>query len=446
MKILAVTTDKNGFKRKIGAFVVDEEVRGAQSVEIGREPSVDSFLGFGVALTGSSCYLLNRAEKSARDRVLGDTFGKDGLNLSVARVSVGSSDYSAELYCYEDKYGNFSIDKDREYVLPTLKEALKANRDLKFFSAPWSPPGRMKTGGSMCGGFMREKYLEEFAEYYCKFLAAYKNEGIDIFALTAQNEPETDQLGKMPACLLSPELEAKFVLILREKMRQYGLGAEIWLCDHSFSYVDRVLWQLKEFPELKNAVSGAAFHYYGGGADLTDVLRAKYPGFAWHFTEGGPRLYENYDTDWCKWGVTICHALNHGTKSFTGWNLLLDETGAPNIGPFFCGGLITLNSQSGELSYSGQYRALAHFAPVIDRGNSIYPCKVHDVGAIETSRYPALELPCAATVSVNQKSGAVALFYVNPTKVKKQVTFDLRGNTVYFEALPDSLTTVRIEE
>ena len=193
-------------------------------------------------------------------------------------------------------------------------------------------------------------------------------------------------------------------------------------------------------------MSGAACHYYGGGADLTDVLRAKYPGLAWHFTEGGPRLYENYDTDWCKWGVTICHALNHGAKSFTGWNLLLDETGAPNIGPFFCGGLITLNSQSGELSYSGQYRALARFAPVIDRGKSIYPCKVHDAGAIETSRYPALELPCAATASVNQKSGAVALFYVNPTKVKKQVTFDLRGNTVYFEALPDSLTTVRIEE
>ncbi len=445
MKIRAVTTDKNGFKRKIGAFVVEEEIRGAQSVEIGREPSVESFLGFGVALTGSSCYLLNGAEKATRDKVLGDVFGKDGLNLSLARVSVGSSDYSAELYCYEDKNGNFSIDKDREYVLPTLKEALKANRDLKFFSAPWSPPGRMKTGGSMCGGFMREKYLEEFAGYYCKFLAAYKKEGIDIFALTAQNEPETEQLGKMPACLFSPELEAKFALILREKMRQFGLDAEIWLCDHCFLYVSRVLWQLKEFPGLENAVNGAAFHYYGGGADLTDALRKEYPKLAWHFTEGGPRLYENYDTDWCKWGVTICHALNHGAKSFTGWNLLLDETGAPNIGPFFCGGLITLNSQSGEFSYSGQYRAFAHFAPAIARGDNVYPCEVRDSGAIDTCCYPASELACAATAAIDQ-NGALALFYVNSTKVKKQVTFDWRENTVYFEALPDSLTTVTIGE
>lgn len=443
MNIQAITTDKYGFKRKVRAFVVSEKIGGAQRVEIENEPSVEKFLGFGVALTASSCYLLNGAEKATRDKVLGDTFGKDGLNLSIARVTVGASDYSPDLYCYEDKDGNFSIEKDKEYVLPMLKEALKANNDLKFFCAPWSPPGRMKTGGSMCGGFMREKFLEEFSEYYCKFLAAYKNEGIDIFALTAQNEPETEQQEKMPACLFSPELEAKFVLILHEKLKKYGLNPEIWLCDHCFSYVRRVLWQLEEYPELKKVASGAAFHYYGGGADLMDDLRRKYPNFGWHFTEGGPRLYENYDTDWCKWGVTICHALNHGARSFTGWNLLLDETGAPNIGPFFCGGLLTLNSQNGELSYSGQYRALSHFSPVILRDSTVYPCKVYDSGAIDTCCYPASELSCVATAAID-KEGAFSLFYVNPAKSKKQIVFKYGENTVYFEALPDSLTTLTI--
>ena len=444
MKIEAVTTDKFGFKRKIRAFEVGEDVIGAQSIVIGGEPCTESFLGFGVALTGSSCYLLSRAEKATRERVLAETFGKGGLNLSLARVSVGASDYSPELYCYEDKEGNFSVEKDKEYVLPALKEALRVNRGLKFFCAPWSPPGRMKTGGAMCGGFMREKFLEEYAAYYCNFLAAYKKEGIDIFALTAQNEPETDQSGRMPACLFSPELEAKFVLILREKMKEYGLNPEIWLCDHNFSYIGRVLWQLREFPELQNAVNGAAFHYYGGGADLTDVLREKYPKLVWHFTEGGPRLYDNYDTDWCKWGVTICRALNHGAKSFTGWNLLLDETGAPNIGPFFCGGLLTLNSQSGELSYSGQYRALAHFSPAITRGAKVFPCKVRDFAAMETSAYPAAELACEATAVIDEK-GAFHLFYANPTKNKKQIVFKRANKAFYFEAMPDSLTSFTVE-
>lgn len=210
-----------------------------------------------------------------------------------------------------------------------LREALKTNENLKFFCAPWSPPGRMKTGGSMCGGFMREGFLEEYAAYYCDFLAAYRREGIDIFALTAQNEPETDQIGKMPACLFSPELEAKFIFLLRKNLRERGLNPEIWLCDHNFIYVKRVLWQLKEYPELLSAVNGAAFHYYAGGAEQTEAIRADYPQLGLHFTEGGPGLHNNYAADYCKWGATVCRALNHGFRSFTGWNLLLDESGAP---------------------------------------------------------------------------------------------------------------------
>ena len=49
-------------------------------------------------------------------------------------------------------------------------------------------------------------------------------------------------------------------------------------------------------------------------------------------------------------------------SGFTGWNLMLDETGGPNVGPFLgiCGGLITRDSRNGELTYSGQYKAFSH--------------------------------------------------------------------------------------
>src|SRR5204862_6752062 len=40
----------------------------------------------------------------------------------------------------------------------------------------------------------------------------------------------------------------------------------------------------------------------------------------------------------------------------------------PNIGPFNCGGLMTINSTSKEISYSGQYWAFAHYSRVIRRG------------------------------------------------------------------------------
>ena len=114
MKIRAVTTDKYGFKREIGATEIFEEIYGAQRVEASDKPVTESFLGFGIALTGSSCSLLQKMDAAARAEVLSKAFGEEGLNLSLARISVGSSDYSPELYCCEDAEGNFTIDKDKE--------------------------------------------------------------------------------------------------------------------------------------------------------------------------------------------------------------------------------------------------------------------------------------------------------------------------------------------
>ena len=46
---------------------------------------------------------------------------------------------------------------------------------------------------------------------------------------------------------------------------------------------------------------------------------------------------------------------------------VLDETGSPNIGPFHCGGLVTQNSKTGEITRSGQYWAFAHYSKLIQR-------------------------------------------------------------------------------
>ena len=45
MKIRAVTTDKYGFKREIGATEIFEEIYGAQRVEASDKPVTESFLG-----------------------------------------------------------------------------------------------------------------------------------------------------------------------------------------------------------------------------------------------------------------------------------------------------------------------------------------------------------------------------------------------------------------
>lgn len=404
------------------------------------------FWGFGVAITGASCYNLAKMTPENRRAFLEDIYGKKGLGLSVARISMGASDYSAELYTYDDVDGDtalahFSIERDLEYIIPMIKEILEINPDLKIYASPWTPPGWMKTSGSTCGGHMRDSFVECYAEYFVKFIKAYKEHGIEIIGITPQNEPETQQFGKMPACIWNPETEVHFVSALRKKLDENGLDTEIWICDHSFGYCYRVDWQMKTFENMKNEINGFAFHYYDGGIEETTYLADEYPDLKLHFTEGGPRLYDHYDNDWCKWSTMMIKTLNHRYSSFTGWNLLLDETGGPNIGPFFCGGLATVDRQSREIiNYSGQYKAFKHISPFVNANSVIYPLDFpKDNRAI--FNYPNLGKPFEGC-AIENEDGTECLVLVNPNGEKAQIQYEKNGEFYYFEVLPDTVTTV----
>lgn len=404
------------------------------------------FKGFGVAITGSSCYNLNQMDAEDRTKFIKEIYSAEGLNLSVARISVGSSDYSAELYSYDDVDGDvelkhFSIDRDKEYIIPMIKEILKVRPDLYIYSSPWSPPYWMKTGGSMCGGYMRECFIECYADYYIKFLKAYEAEGIHISALTPQNETETDQGGRMPACKWHPEIEAKFIKILREKLIENGMNTEIWMFDHNFNGVERVDWSLENIDGLKDFANGVAFHYYDGCIEQTTFLKEKYPNFSLNFTEGGPRLYDNYSTDWCKWSIMMLKVLKYGYSSFTGWNLMLDETGGPNIGPFFCGGLATRDRVDNCIKYSGQYKAFKHFAKYINKNSEIHNVTIDNKNVM--FGFPKSEMDVEGVMW--QTDGVKYLVLANPNKTKRQVQINVDENWWYIELLPDTVSTIKFE-
>ena len=425
-------------------FPVDT-IPGSVTVTVGQTPCTTDFYGFGVAITASSCYLLNRMEKEERHALLQDLYGKDGLNLSVGRLTVGSSDYSAELYSYDDvpfdtELKHFSIARDEKYVIPMIKEILKIKPDLYLYASPWSPPAWMKTGNSLCGGHMREEFVECYADYYVKYLQAYADHGIYIRALTPQNEPEANQKGLMPACIWHPETEAKFIKILRKKLDEKGMDVKIWMWDFRFNGIDRVMWQLDTVDGLGKCAAGVGFHYYGGNIEETLKLRDRYPQLELHFTEGGPRLYDNYDSDWCKWAIMISKAMHCGYRSFTGWNLMLDELGGPNIGPFFCGGTVTRNSLTGEISYSGQSKAMRLVAPYITPKSKIYPLFSDEQMYACVSDYPKTTAPLEGFLIDNGEEKVCIM--INADKAKKQVRFCVNDAWWYAELLPDTVSAV----
>ena len=185
------------------------------------------------------------------------------------------------------------------------------------------------------------------------------------------------------------------------------------------------------------AITGASC-YYHGTIEQTAVLREIFPELPLHFTEGGPRLYDNYATDWCKWGVMLTKVFQNGYSSLTGWNLMLDEQGGPNVGPYFCGGLVTRNSIDGSLSYSGQSKAFRHFA-MIDETWEISPLKFECPG-MPVSSFPKQARYTEGCVATS-KDGKTVLLLVNPSDKKDQIQYFHDGKWWYIEMMPNTLST-----
>jgi glucosylceramidase len=364
-------------------------------------------LGFGGAFTDATCYMFNQLAPSAREQLFHELFHPSEMGLSTGRICVGSSDYSTKVYSYDDGEADpdltrFSIDHDREYILPMLRQARQTNPDLFLFSTPWSPPGWMKFNNSMLGGSMRDHYFPVYAKYYLKFLQAYAAEGVPVQALTSQNEVDTDQDGRMPACLWGQEYEIKFVRDhLGPLLESSGQPTKIWILDHNYNLWGRALDSLQD-DKLRQYVNGVAWHGYYGTPEMMSKVHDAYPAAEMHWTEGGPDYTDpGYLNDWCKWGGIFSDVLNNWCRSITAWNLALDEQGRPNIGPFPCGGVVTINSQSKEITRCGQYWAFAHYSRVIRRGARRFDSQ----SAAADLRHVALENPDGQQVLVVTNPG-----------------------------------------
>lgn len=395
-----------------------------------------SIVGFGGAFTDAACFMFNEMPREKREALFQDLFGHCGLNLNFCRTCIGASDYATHVYSYDEgepdpELKRFSIEHDRKYILPIIREALAVNPDIFLYGSAWSPPGWMKSNGSMLGGAMRRHSLEPYSLYLLKFVQAYGEEGVKIKAVTVQNEVDTDQDGNMPACIWAQELEVDFVRgFLGPLFQKEGIDTKIWIIDHNYNLWGRALGSL-DTPGMLKYTDGIAWHGYVGDASKVSTVHDSYPDVSMFWTEGGPDYTSaDYGTDWCKWSRTFSNILSNWCRGITVWNLALNEVGKPNIGPFPCGGLVTINSQTKEVSLSGQYFALAHYSKYVKPGARVLSTSQSSQES-SLSRVAFLN-PDGGKVLVVTNSGAATA--VDLVEGGKQVRLDLPA---------DSVTTLR---
>jgi glucosylceramidase len=383
-------------------------------------------LGFGAAFTDAACFMFNQLAAEKRAQLFHELFHPGEMGLSVCRTCIGASDYSTKVYSFDEgdpdpEMKRFSIEHDREYILPMLREARKVNPDLFLFSAPWSPPGWMKSGGSMLGGSMRQRYLSAYAQYFVKFLQGYAADGVPVQAVSVQNEVDTDQDGRMPACIWPQEFEIGFVKHhLGPALERNGLKTKIWVLDHNYNLWGRAMDELED-AGVRRYSNAIAWHAYVGKVEMISKVHDAHPDAEMFWTEGGPDYTSpDYQTDWAKWGETFTSALRNWCRSLTGWNLALDEHGRPNIGPFPCGGLVTIHSQTKEITRSGQYWAFAHFSRTIRRG----AVRFDSEGAAEGINHAAFENPDGTRALVITNAGPARTAAIRIGETEADVALD----------------------
>ncbi len=366
----------------------------ADAIVINPSEERQQMLGFGAALTDGSCYLLSQLSETEKQALLPELFAPDQMALNVCRTCIGSSDFSRSIYSFDDspepdpELKKFSIEHDREYILPVLREARRINPDLFLFSSPWSPPGWMKANGSMLGGSMRWHYFDPYAHYLLKFLSAYKEAGVNINAITVQNELDADQDGRMPACIWPQEFEIEFIKNhLGTLMRKEAPDTKLWLLDHNYNLWGRAIDELSD-PGVYEYIDGIAWHYYAGEPSAMTRVHDAFPQKNAYFSEGSTIAYHSpeYLTEWAKWGETLNGIANNWARSITAWCMALDEDGKPNIGPYSCGGMVTIDGSSHKVTRGGQYWAFAHFSRHVCRGAKVIATNgVGDLAANESS-------------------------------------------------------------
>lgn len=337
--------------------------------------------GFGAAMTESSAWLIRTQLPAAqRDLLMRRLFDPvEGIGLSYLRLPMGASDFALRSYTYDDlpagqsdlSLARFSIDHDRETILPALRQARTLNPSMQIMATPWSAPAWMKTSGALTSGKLRREDYAVYARYFVKFLQAYAAAGVPIAAVSPQNEPQNEPTG-YPCLRMEPDEQADFIRDhLGPLFAQEGIATQILIWDHNWDRPDYPLAILKD-PEARKYVAGTAFHAYSGKVEAQSRVHDAYPEKGLYFTEcsGG-----EWATDFggnLKWSAhnLLIGAVRHWAKNVLLWNLALDDKHGPqNGGCPNCRGVVTITPATGKIEYNVEYYALGHAARFVPPGS-----------------------------------------------------------------------------
>jgi len=401
-------TSASGNKlKKIEEF---EDLGHSAVIHLSPEKTFQTITGIGGSFTESSAYLLNKMSKENRAKILEAYFGESGAKYSLTRTHMNSCDFSLDHYSYapikDDKaLKHFSIDEDKDDIIPMIKDAMAISKDgFKIISSPWTAPPWMKDNKDWRGGKLLPEYYDTWALFFSKYIEAYDKQGINIWGLTVENEPLGNS-NNWESMHYTPEEMTNFVV--------NHLGPQLEKDKHDAVLLgyDQNREHLKEWVDAqfnsaagKKYFDGTAVHWYASTYDYFpkelqyahDVAPDKYliqtegcvdseipkwqddqwywskeaTDWGWDWaTEETKYLHPKYAPA-NRYARDIIGCLNNSVDGWVDWNMVLDRQGGPNWFKNWCVAPVIVDPEQDKIYYTPLYYIMSHFSRYIRPGAS----------------------------------------------------------------------------
>jgi glucosylceramidase len=342
-----------------------------QHVEVFESRKYQTFDGWGGCFNEKGWKAMSVLSDQDRDGVMKALFDpQDGLKLTFGRTPIGASDYALSPYSLDDtqddfSMSHFSIDRDKQLLIPYIKAAQAIQPGLKVWGVPWSPPGWMKDNNALIGGKIKTdaKTMNALTLYFEKYVQAYQAEGIPLFMVMPQNEPTVSS--NYSSCQWTGEQLGNFIKnYLGPKFDADSIKCEIWLgtlTNSDYSYVLPAVDDEKTLSFIKG------FGFQWSGDKGCAMVNREHPEKKLMQSETECGNHENNWTYAEKQYDLVKRYLEAGVDSYMLWNMVLDETGKSTGNWVQCSPVV-IDTKTKKITYTPQFYGFKHFSYYVEPG------------------------------------------------------------------------------